>query len=97
MAKGREPRPTKINGQKTPGERASLCVGVSFGVSPFFILPKFNTMKKSILFSLGFALFFIYAGIATLQNYGAIYAFPFIVMAGATALLFSGVMDYYKK
>ncbi len=54
-------------------------------------------MKKSILFSLGLALFFIYAGIATLQNYGAIYAFPFIVMAGATALLFSGVMDYYKK
>jgi hypothetical protein len=65
--------------------------------TPLFILPKFNTMKKSILFSLGFALFFIYAGIATLQNYGAIYAFPFIVMAGATALLFSGVMDYYKK
>jgi hypothetical protein len=54
-------------------------------------------MKKSILFSLGFALFFIYAGIATLQNYGLLYAFPFIVMGGATALLFSGVMDYYKK
>ena len=64
---------------------------------PFFCLPKCNTMKKSILFSLGFALFFIYAGIATLQNYGLLYAFPFIVMGGATALLFSGVMDYYKK
>jgi hypothetical protein len=72
-------------------------VGVSFGVSPFFILPKSNTMKKSILFSLGFALLFIYAGIATLQNYGAIYAFPFIIMAVATTALFIGVMDYHKK
>jgi hypothetical protein len=54
-------------------------------------------MKKSILFSLGLALFFIYAGIATLQNYGAIYAMPFLIMGALSALLFSGVMDYYKK
>jgi hypothetical protein len=82
--------------KNTWGTCVPLC-GVTQKVTPFFILPKCNTMKKSILFSLGLALFFIYAGIATLQNYGAIYAFPFIVMAGATALLFSGVMDYYKK
>jgi hypothetical protein len=97
LAKGREPRPTKINGKKVPGERASLRMGVSFGVSPFFILPKFNTMKKSILFSLGLALFFIYVTIAMVQNYGAAYAMPFLIMGALSALLFSGVMDYYKK
>jgi hypothetical protein len=72
-------------------------LGASFGVSPFFILPKFNTMKKSILFSLGLALLFIYAGIAITENYGGLYALPFIIMGAMAALLFSGVMDYYKK
>jgi hypothetical protein len=54
-------------------------------------------MKKSILFSLGLALFFIYVTIAMVQNYGAIYSMPFLIMGGLSALLFSGVMDYYKK
>jgi hypothetical protein len=54
-------------------------------------------MKKSILFSLGLALLFIYAGIAITENYGGLYALPFIIMGALAALLFSGVMDYYKK
>jgi hypothetical protein len=54
-------------------------------------------MKKSILFSFGLALFFIYVTIAMVQNYGGLYALPFIIMGAMAALLFSGVMDYYKK
>jgi hypothetical protein len=54
-------------------------------------------MKKSILFSLGLALLFIYAGIAITENYGGLYALPFILLGALSALLFSGVMDYYKK
>jgi hypothetical protein len=72
-------------------------MGVSFGVSPFLFYLNSNTMKKSILFSLGLALLFIYAGIAITENYGGLYALPFIIMGAMAALLFSGVMDYYKK